>query len=125
MDYHDKIKNEALDNLFKAVLLLENVEECYRFFEDICTIGEIKAMAQRLEVARMLKEGMTYNEIVEKTGASTATISRIKRYLNYGADGYNLILERLKKQQEKENMKDEWHSLRGCVFPFLWAFVMI
>ncbi len=107
MDYHHKIKSEAVDNLFKAILLLESIDECYRFFEDICTIGEIQAMAQRLEVARMLKEGMTYNEIVKKTGASTATISRIKRYLNYGADGYNLILERMKKQEEKQKKKDE------------------
>lgn len=102
MGANKKMKDELIDNLFKAVLLLKDIDECYKFFEDICTVGEIKAMAQRLEVARMLKEGMTYNDIAEKTGASTATISRIKRFLHYGADGYNIILERL-KQQEKES----------------------
>ncbi|MDI3533760.1 MAG: hypothetical protein PWQ82_125 [Thermosediminibacterales bacterium] len=102
MGANKKMKDELIDNLFKAILLLKDIDECYKFFEDLCTIGEIKAMAQRLEVARMLKEGMTYNDITEKTGASTATISRIKRFLHYGADGYNIILERL-KQQEKES----------------------
>lgn len=105
MDYNKKLKDKSVDELFKAILLLENIDECYRFFEDICTIGEVKAMAQRLQVAIMLKDGMTYNDIVEKTGASTATISRIKRYLNYGADGYNTILERLKPL--KKNSHDE------------------
>lgn len=90
-----KMKDELTDRLFKAILLLENIEECYNFFEDICTITEIKALAQRLEVARMLKNGKTYTEISEKTGASTATISRVNRFLNYGADGYKVILERL------------------------------
>lgn len=83
------------DKLFEAILLLDNIEECYDFFEDICTISEIKAMAQRLEVARMLREGKTYTEISERTGASTATISRINRALNYGADGYKKILDRM------------------------------
>lgn len=83
------------DKLFEAILLLENIEECYNFFEDICTISEIKALAQRLEVAKMLREKKTYSEITEKTGASTATISRINRALNYGADGYKTILDRL------------------------------
>ncbi|MCR4434891.1 MAG: YerC/YecD family TrpR-related protein [Clostridiales bacterium] len=92
-----KIKDDLTDRLFEAVLHLKTVEECYSFFEDICTISEIKALAQRLEVARMLQEGGTYTEISEKTGASTATISRVNRCLNYGADGYKMILERLKK----------------------------
>nr|WP_269438367.1 YerC/YecD family TrpR-related protein [Phosphitispora fastidiosa] len=85
-----------LDRLFEAVLCLENSDECYRFFEDICTVAELKSLAQRLEVAKMLEASRTYGDIAEKTGASTATISRVKRSLNYGADGYKLVLDRLK-----------------------------
>lgn len=77
------------------MLSLKNVDECYQFFEDICTVSELKALAQRLEVARMLRAGHTYEEVVERTGASTATISRVKRCLNYGADGYDTVLKRL------------------------------
>ncbi|GAB6099974.1 YerC/YecD family TrpR-related protein [Halanaerocella petrolearia] len=95
---NDKLKDELTESLFEAILLLEDKEECYKFFEDICTIKEVKSMAQRLEVARMLKEGATYDEIAEQTGASTATISRVKRYLNYGADGYQLILDRMDEE---------------------------
>ena len=94
---NEKLKDPHIDRLFEAILLLDNVEECYRFFEDICTIAEIKALGQRLEVARLLREGRTYNDISELTGASTATISRVNRCLNYGADGYNMILDRLEK----------------------------
>ena len=101
MSSNPKLKDELTDQLFKAVLLLKDSEECYQFFEDICTISEMKALAQRLEVARMLKDGHTYDDIVERTGASTATISRVKRCLNYGADGYKSILERL-DEMEKE-----------------------
>ena len=90
-----KLKDPATDMLFSAVLRLETVEECYGFFEDICTVSEIKAMAQRLEVAMMLRKGEKYSVIEEKTGASSATISRVSRALNYGADGYNLIIDRL------------------------------
>lgn len=90
-----RIRDKFTDQLFKAILLLENEEECYCFFEDICTVNEIKSIAQRLEVARMLQEGATYEEIAKLTGASTATISRVKRCLNYGADGYQLVLKRL------------------------------
>lgn len=90
-----KLKDELNDQLCEAVLKLSSVEECYQFFEDICTVSEIKALSQRLEVARMLQAGHTYDDIVERTGASTATISRVKRCLNYGADGYKTILERL------------------------------
>lgn len=90
-----KLRDEATDQLFEAVLQLENVEECYQFFEDVCTIGELKALAQRLQVARMLREGKTYQQIESDTGASTATISRVKRYLQYGAGGYNIVLTRL------------------------------
>jgi len=95
---NSKIKDDVTDRLFDAILLLKEMDECYNFFEDICTVSEIKAMAQRLEVAKMLKAGHTYTDISEKTGASTATISRVNRCLNYGADGYKTILERLEKK---------------------------
>lgn len=98
MDLNSKIRDENTDRLFEAILLLNDVDECYNFFEDLCTISEIKALAQRLEVAKMLKNGITYTEIAEKTGASTATISRVNRCLNYGADGYRMIIERLEKE---------------------------
>lgn len=93
---NSKLQDPLVDKLFKAVLLLQNADECYRFFEDICTVAELKSLAQRLEVAKMLEENRTYGEIAEMTGASTATISRVKRALNYGADGYKLIFERLR-----------------------------
>ena len=99
-----KIKDELTDQLCDALLVLKTQEECYEFLEDICTIGELKALAQRLEVARMLSVGNTYDAIVERTGAITATISRVKKCLNYGADGYNVILQRFK---EKESRKAE------------------
>lgn len=91
-----KIKTEAVDHLFQAVLCLKNTEECYAFFEDLCTVNELLSLSQRFEVASMLKRHNTYLEIAEKTGASTATISRVNRSLNYGNDGYELVLERLK-----------------------------
>ena len=97
-----KLKDELNDQLCNAVLKLETVEECYQFFVDICTISELKAMSQRLEVAKMLQKRHTYDEIVSRTGASTATISRVKRCLNYGADGYNLVFERLNQEQPEE-----------------------
>ncbi|MFZ5825109.1 MAG: YerC/YecD family TrpR-related protein [Bacillota bacterium] len=96
MPINEKLRDELTDKLFEAILTLETVEECYRFFEDIATIGEIKALAQRLEVAKMLDAGMTYEDIVDATGASTATISRVKKCLHYGADGYRIVLERTK-----------------------------
>lgn len=95
---NSKIKDDSTDKLFEAILLLKGMDECYNFFEDICTVSEIKAMAQRLAVAKMLKEGNTYTDISIKTGASTATISRVNRCLNYGADGYKTILERLERK---------------------------
>ncbi len=95
MEFNSKIKSDQVDGFFEAILLLENMEECYRFFEDICTIKEIQAIAQRLEVAKLLKANKTYNEIEAETGASTATISRINRSLNYGAEGYNIVLKKL------------------------------
>lgn len=100
MEYRSKFQDETVDQLFEAILALRTMEECYRFFEDICTINEIKSLAQRLEVAKMLREKKTYNEIAEKTSASTATISRVNRSLTYGADGYNIILDRLEKMKK-------------------------
>ena len=95
MENYPRWKDELTDQLFKAILLLNNERECYSFFEDLATINEIKELSQRLEVARMLNDGSTYEEIAHKTGASSATISRVKRCLNYGDDGYKLIIERL------------------------------
>jgi TrpR-related protein YerC/YecD len=92
----DKLRDEALDRLFEGVLTLQTLEECYQFFDDLCTVGEIKSLAQRLEVARMLRAGFTYHQIEAETGASTATISRVKRCLHYGSDGYDTVLNRLK-----------------------------
>lgn len=84
--------------MFEGILALRNVDECYRFFEDLCTVGEIQALAQRFQVAEMLSRGATYDEIVSQTGMSTATISRIKRFLHYGSDGYRMVLERLSRK---------------------------
>ena len=95
-----KIHNEATDGLFRAILSLQTMDECYRFFEDVCTINAIQSLSQRFEVARLLREKQTYQEIAEKTGASTATISRVNRSLNYGNDGYELIFERLSEKEE-------------------------
>ena len=95
-----KLKDQLSDQLFDAILSLNDNEECYQFFEDICTVSELKSLAQRLEVARMLQTGHTYDDIVARTGASTATISRVKRCLHYGADGYKTILERLGNKEE-------------------------
>ena len=96
---NDRIKTEAVDCLFKAVLTLENIEECYAFFGDVCTVNEIISIAQRYEVARMLKDGKTYIEISETTKASTATISRVNRALRYGNDGYELAFKRQKNNE--------------------------
>ena len=90
------IRTEAVDGLFDAILCLKNKEECYTFFEDICTINELLSLSQRFDVARMLREQRTYLEIAEKTGASTATISIVNRSLNYGNDGYDMVLSRMK-----------------------------
>lgn len=95
-----KIHDHLTDQLFEAILSLKDKEQCYNFFEDICTISELKALAQRLEVARMLDEGSIYEEIVSKTGASTATISRVKRCLVYGADGYNSVMPVIRKGKD-------------------------
>ncbi len=94
-----QIKTEAIDKLFDAILCLNNREECYNFFEDVCTINELLSLTQRFEVAHMLREQRTYLEIAEKTGASTATISRVNRSLNYGNDGYDMVFDRLKDKE--------------------------
>lgn len=96
-----KIRTEEVDYLFDAILSLRDREECYRFFEDVCTVNELLSLSQRFEVAHMLREQKTYLDIAEKTGASTATISRVNRSLNYGNDGYDMVFERL-KNREKE-----------------------
>ena len=90
-----KIHTEAVDQLFEAVLSLKNKEECYIFFEDVCTVNELLSLSQSFEVAKMLRQKKTYLEISEKTGASTATISRVNRSLTYGNDGYEMVFERL------------------------------
>lgn len=94
----DKIKSESMDLLFEAILSLDSVEECYKFFDDLCTSLELKAFAQRLEVARLLDKHKVYNSIVTETGASTATISRVNRSLKDGNDGYNIVFQRLKEK---------------------------
>ena len=90
-----QIRTEATDLLFDAILSLKDKAECYTFFEDICTINELMSLSQRFEVAKMLREQKTYLEIAEKTGASTATISRVNRSVNYGNDGYDMVFERI------------------------------
>ncbi len=94
---NSKIKDDLTDKLFEAIITLDTVEESYAFFEDICTVHEIKSLAQRLEVAKMLQDKKTYIEIQQVTGASTATISRVNRCLSYGSDGYKIVLDRVKK----------------------------
>ena len=98
---NNKLKDEHMDALFKAVLTLENTDACYKFFEDLCTVLELKAMSQRMQVATMLVQKRVYSDIVAETGASTATISRVNRTLNYGSDGYALVFDRLKEESEK------------------------
>ena len=99
---NSKIKDESVDFLFKAILSLKTEEECYNFFEDLCTVPEIKAMSQRLVVAHMLSTKCVYSDIVARTGASTATISRVNRSLNYGCDGYELVFNRMDKAKKKK-----------------------
>ena len=98
-----KIQTDAVNHLFDAILCLETREECYDFFEDLCTVNELLSLSQRFEVASMLNNHRTYQEIADKTGASTATISRVNRSLNYGNDGYQLAMERLGEGCEKDN----------------------
>ena len=103
---NSKIKDETVDFLFKAILSLETIEDCYDFFEDLCTVPEIKAMSQRLYVAKLLSDKCVYSDIVNKTGASTATISRVNRALIYGCDGYNLAFRRIEKKEKEAEGKE-------------------
>ncbi|MDZ5713495.1 YerC/YecD family TrpR-related protein [Jeotgalibacillus haloalkalitolerans] len=102
----DKLRGKELDQLCEAVLSLKDKDEAYRFFDDLCTINEIQSLAQRLEVARMLREGNTYHKIETQTGASTATISRVKRCLNYGNDTYAMVLERVHQSDDSGEDKE-------------------
>ena len=100
MAHDSKLKDEKIDMLFEAILTLESVEECYSFFEDLCTISELKEMSKRLYAAKLLNNNQIYNEIAAQTGLSTATISRVNRCLQYGNDGYLTVLDRLEKQHK-------------------------
>ena len=102
IDMNNKLQNENMDFLFKAILSLETLEECYDFFEDLCTVQELKTLSQRIVVAKMLSEKSVYTDIVEQTGASTATISRVNRSLQYGCDGYDKIFERINENNFNE-----------------------
>ncbi|MCG7337405.1 YerC/YecD family TrpR-related protein [Sporosarcina sp. ACRSM] len=99
----DKIRGHQTEQLFKAILELKDLDECYKFFDDLCTISELQSLTQRLEVAQMLKQRKTYDTIQHETGASTATISRVRRCVDYGSGGYNIVLDRLyPEEKEKE-----------------------
>lgn len=97
--YESKLKSQDLDRLFKAVLSLESLEECYKYFEDVCTISELKSISQRMKVAALLRDHHTCHDISDTTGASTATISRVNRCLNYGTGGYDIVLDRIKESK--------------------------
>ena len=98
---NNKLRTPAVEFLFEAILCLENKEECFDFFEDLCTVNEVLSLSQRFEVASMLRRHDTYLKIAEKTGASTATISRVNRSLNYGNDGYDMVFARMKKEDDQ------------------------
>ena len=98
---NSKLKDIHMDELFQGIMSLNSVEECYNFFEDLCTITELRAMAQRFQVARMLDQGQIYSDIVRETGASTATISRVNKCLIYGTDGYRMVLDRAKDESHR------------------------
>ena len=100
----EKLHTKDVDNLFKAILSLENIDECYKFFEDALTVKEILDVAQRLKAARMLKDGENYAVIGKETGMSTATISRVSKCLEYGSGGYDIVLERLEKEEKRVYM---------------------
>ncbi len=97
-----KLKDKSLDSLFEAILSLETTQECYSFFEDLCTVLELKSFSQRFQVAKMLSEHKVYSDIVSETGASTATISRVNRSLNYGCGGYDIVFSRLGTKKDEE-----------------------
>ena len=102
-----KLRTDAVDHLFDAILSLQNREECYTFFEDVCTVNELLSLSQRFEVAKMLRDQKTYLDIAEKTGASTATISRVNRSLNYGNDGYDMVFKRMEEKKEQNRSLDQ------------------
>ena len=108
---NNKLQNKNVDFLFKAILALENTEECYDFFEDLCTVQELKTLSQRIVVAKMLSEKCVYTGIVEQTGASTATISRVNRSLQYGCDGYDKIFDRISEEESDEQLSNLCLSL--------------
>ena len=97
-----KIRTPQTERVFKAILQLKTIDECCDFFEDICTVNEVMSIAQRFEVAEMLRDNKTYMQIPEKTGESTATISRVNRSLNYGSDGYDLVMNRMKEEEQED-----------------------
>lgn len=97
---NSKIRTKENDFLFRAILQLQDLEECYKFFEDLCTVTELKSMSQRIAVAKMLSDGKVYSEIVRQTGASTATISRVNRSLEYGCDAYPMVFGRMEGDTE-------------------------
>ena len=99
---NSKIKDENTDFLFDAILQLQSKEECYQFFEDLCTVSELKALSQRIVVAKMLSDKRVYSDIVAATGASTATISRVNRSQIYGCDGYDMVFSRLDKKKDSD-----------------------
>ncbi len=102
MRFDERLQRPEVDKLFQAMLELRDVREYYRFFEDLCTVSELRTMAQRFRAAEMLYDGAKYEEVVEDTGMSSATISRIKRFLNYGADGYAMAIERLRSEKKAD-----------------------
>ena len=101
------LKSDAVDHLFEAIMTLQNMDEYYAFFEDVCTINELLSLSQRFEVAKMLMDKRTYLDISEKTGASTATISRVNRSLNYGNDGYDMVFKRMEEKKEQNRSLDQ------------------
>ena len=101
------VRTKEVNDLFDAVLSLKDREECYLFFGDVCTINELLSLSQRFEVAKKLQEGKTYLEIAEKTGASTATITRVNRSLNYGNDGYDMVFKRMEEKKEQNRSLDQ------------------
>lgn len=101
MGIKDKLKEENIENLFEAILTLQTVDDCYAFFQDLCTVTELRAMSQRFHVAYLLEKDVIYNEIAAQTGASTATISRVNKCLMYGEDGYRAAIARLDQKQKE------------------------
>lgn len=115
------VHNEETRKLMEGILKLQSVEECYAFFEDLCTVNELLSLGQRFEVANMLRNHKTYNEVAEVISASTATISRVNRCLNYGTDGYQLVLSRMEKLEKKKIRFDRSWDLRGrCMLILIW-----